>query len=182
MTKLEAVNLILRALSEHTVSSVEIRHPSVTLALDKLEMARQEVLSDGWWFNNIRVTLNKDVNGKVSFPSGALAFVPDRYECITRGGYLYNTTTQTFVFTEDVPGLITYDLDWDDLPNPAQRMVAYQAAIAAYSEDVGGQAPQSITVGYSLAQQQLQSGHIRQRRFNARSRPAWWRYENARRG
>ena len=182
MTELEAVNLILRALSEHTVASTQLRHPSVIMALAKLDIARQEVLNDGWWFNNLRITLNRETDGRIQYPADTLAFVPDKYECITRGGYLYNTATQTFVFTEDVAGLATYDLSWDDLPNSFQRLVAYQAAISAYADDLGDTPPTSITAGYAKALEQCQSGHTRQRRFNARSRRSWWRYETARRG
>lgn len=182
MTLLEAVNIILRALSEHTVSSTEIRHPSVTLALDKINEAREAVLNEGWWFNNIRITANRESDGRVPYPADALSFVPDGFECIVRGGYLYNAQAQSFVFTEDVPGLVTYDLEWDDLPNAVQRMVAYQAAIMAYSDDVGDNAPASVTGGFAMALQQVQAMHTRQRRFNARQRQSWWRYESARRG
>lgn len=182
MTKLEAVNLILRALSEHTVASVDTRHPSVVMALAKLDIARQEVLSEGWWFNNIDITLNYEIDGRIAYPTDMLAFVPNKYECIVRSGYLYNTRTQSFVFTENVAGLATYDLSWEDLPNAAQRLVAYQAAISAYADDMGDKAPDSITAGYGLAQVQLSAGHMRQRRYNARSRRQWFRYESARRG
>lgn len=182
MTELEAVNLILRTLSEHTVSSIELRHPSVTLARDKLELARQEVLNDGWWFNTIPITLNRGTDGRVQYPADTLAFVPTKYVCITRGGYLYNTSAQSFVFTEDVSGIATYDVAWDDMPNAAQRMTAYRAAAAAYSSDVGGNLPTDVTDGLMLAQSQLEAMHIRQRRFNARQRSSWHRYESARRG
>lgn len=182
MTLLEAVNIILRALSEHTVSSTEIRHPSVTLALDKINEAREAVLNEGWWFNNVRITANRENDGRVPYPSDALSFVPDGFECIVRGGYLYNAQAQSFVFTEDVSGLATYDLAWDDLPNAVQRMVAYQAAIMAYSDDVGDNTPASVTGGFATALQQVQAMHTRQRRFNARQRQSWWRYESARRG
>lgn len=182
MTLLEAVNIVLRALSEHTVSSTEIRHPSVTLALDKIDESRQAVLNEGWWFNNIRITANRESDGRVPYPTDALAFVPDGFECITRGGYLYNAKAQSFVFTEDVPGLVTYDVDWDDLPNAVQRMVAYQAAMMAYADDMGDNAPASVATGYAIALQQCRSMHIRQRKFNARQRQSWWRYESARRG
>lgn len=183
MTELEAVNIVLRTLSEHSVASVEVRHPTVILAREKLEIAREELLNEGWWFNNIRITVNRETDGRIIYPADALAFVPDKYECITRGGYLYNTQAQSFVFTEDVVGTVTYDLDWEDLPAAAQRVVAFSAAISAFADDnPGEQTPQSVTNGYGTALQQLQAGHTRQRRYNARSRRSWWRYESARRG
>lgn len=182
MTLLEAVNIVLRALSEHTVSSVEIRHPSVTLALDKIEIAREEVLNEGWWFNNIYITINRDSNNNIVYPAGALQFVPDKYECIVRDGLLYNTDSQSFVFSEDVSGVVTYDIAWDDLPNAAQRLVAFSAAASAYSDDMGGDPPQSVISGLSMASSQLQAMHVRQRRYSAKQRPQWVRYESARRG
>lgn len=182
MTLLEAVNIVLRALSEHTVSSTEIRNPSVTLALDKIAIAQEEVLTDGWWFNNIRITIPREVDGRVKYPADALSFIPDGFECIVRGGYLYNAQSQTFVFEEDVPGLVTYDLEWDDLPSPVQRLIAYSAAGSAYADDMGDNLPASVQIGYANAIQQCQAIHTRQRRFNARQRQSWWRYESARRG
>lgn len=182
MTKLEAVNIILRALGEHAVASIEIRHPSITLALDKLEVARQEVLTEGWWFNNLDITLKPEIDGRVRYPVDALAFVPAEYECITRGGYLYNTRNDSFVFSAELRGLVTYDLTWDDLPNAAQRLVTYQAAMSAYADDLGGQMPASITQGYATAAAQLTTGHLRQRRYSARQRCPWTIYERARRG
>lgn len=182
MTLLEAVNIVLRALSEHTVASVEIRHPSVTLALDKIEIAREEVLNEGWWFNNIYITINRDTNGNVAYPADALQFVPDKYECIVRDGLLYNAQAGSFVFTEDVSGTVTYDVAWDDLPNAVQRLVAFSAAASAYSDDMGGDPPSSVMSGLSVASAQVQAMHVRQRRYSAKQRPQWVRYESARRG
>jgi len=183
MTELEAVNIVLCGLSEHPVSSVELRHPSVILALAKLDIAREELLGEGWWFNTVPVTINVDTDGKVAYPADALAFVPDKYECIVRDGYLYNTDTQSFVFTENVSGMVTYDLAWTDLTSAAQRVVAFAAAMSAYVEDTGEQQPpMSLTTSYQLALGQLQAQHTRQRRYNARTRRQWWRYESARRG
>ena len=182
MTLLEAVNIVLRALSEHTVSSVEIRHPSVTLALDKIEIAREEVLNEGWWFNNIQITINRDTDNRIAYPPEALQFVPDKYECIVRGGYLYNAQAQSFEFTENVSGMATYDILWDDLPNAVQRLVAFSAAASAYSDDMGGDPPSSVMSGLSIASGQVQAMHVRQRRFSAKQRPEWARYESARRG
>lgn len=182
MTLLEAVNIVLRALSEHTVASTEIRHPSVTLALDKINEAREALLNEGWWFNNVEITLNRENDGRIPYPSGALAFVPDTTVCIVRDGYLYNPDNNSFVFTADLPGLVTYDLTWDDLPSAAQRAVAYMAAITAFDLEVGGNPPNTLLVGIQSATSQLQAMHTRQRKFNARQRPQWRVYDCARRG
>lgn len=182
MTLLEAVNVVLRALSEHTVSSTEIRHPSVTLALTEIDLARESILNEEWWFNKVRITIPREVDNRVPYPNDALSFVPDKYECITRNGYLYNTQNQSFLFDENVSGVVTYDLDWEDLPSAVQRLIAYSAAGSAYSNDVGDNIPASVQAGYATALQQVQSMHTRQRRFNARQRPSWRRYESARRG
>lgn len=182
MTLLEAVNIVLRALSEHTVASTEIRHPSVTLALDKIDEAREALLNENWWFNNITVTLNREFDGRVQYPADTLAFVPDNYLCVVRGGYLYNTQNNSYVFTEDVSGLITYDLQWADLPSAAQRVVAYNAALMAFDLEFGGNPPASLLMNMQSAFAQLQAMHTRQRRYNARQRPQWRQYECARRG
>ena len=182
MTLLEAVNIVLRALSEHTVASTEIRHPSVTLALDKINEARETLLNEDWWFNKLGVTLNREFDGRVQYPAEALAFVPDNYMCIVRGGYLYNTQNNSFIFTEDVTGVITYDLDWGDLPSAAQQLIAYNAALMAFDLEFGGNHPASILLGMQTAMSQLQAMHTRQRRYNARQRPQWRNYECARRG
>ena len=182
MTQLEAVNLILRALSEHPVASLDIRHPSVTLALATLDVSKDEVLADNWWINKIRVTLQRESDNRVQYPADAYEFVPDKYQAIVRSGYLYNDQNQSFIFDEDVSGWATYELDWTDLPNAVQRMVAYRAAISAVSSDVGGEIPAYLQIGYATAETQVQSMHTRQRKFNARQRRSWWRYESARRG
>lgn len=182
MTELEAVNLVLRALSEHTVSSVEVRHPSVTLALDNLNISREEILSEGWWFNTRTATLSPQVDGRIKMPTGTLSFVPSNDIGVVSDGYIYDTVNETFVFTAPVTGVLVADVTFQNLPPPAQRYVAYSAAIYSYMSDVGDKIPPQLQAGLSLAMSQLSAGHGRQRRFSARNRRAWQRYEYARRG
>ncbi len=182
MTQLEAVNLILRALSEHTVSSVEIRHPSVTLALDWMDIAREELNGGEWWYNKYRITLPVQNDGRVQVPANTLSFVPDSFEGVLIDGYLYNQSTQSYQFTSDVSGVLVVNSGFDNLPPAAQRVVAFKAALYAYDNDVGDNPPQRYERGFAEALESLSAAHSRQRRFNARSRRAWQRYENARRG
>ena len=51
MEKLEAVQMLLRAIGSSPVNSLNVAHPDVANALNSLERLRKSVQKRGWWFN-----------------------------------------------------------------------------------------------------------------------------------
>lgn len=181
MTELEAVNLILRALGEHPVTTVDTRHPTVQLALAELNARRMVILLHGYWFNHWNVTLTPDISGFVYVPTGMLAFQsddPNRY--IIRGDKLYDTQNQTYAITTDLYGQSTVDVAFEDMPVQARIVVANQAAIKAYGVDIGLDAnAQTYQAEAQEALDLLNAEHSRQRAFSSRSRRSWRRYQGS---
>lgn len=181
MTELEAVNLILRALGEHPVTTVDTRHPTVQLALAELNARRRVILLHGYWFNHWHITLTPDISGYVYIPSGMLSFQadePNRYVII--GDRLYDTLNQTYTITYALSGQSTVDISFEDMPVQARVVVANQAAIKAYGVDIGLDAnAQTYQAETQEALDLLNAEHSRQRAFSSRSRRNWRRYQGS---
>jgi hypothetical protein len=132
LTKLGAVNLMLEAIWEAPVASLEVAGlAQVATAKRILDQTSESVQSRPWGFNTEEdYTLVRDVNGKIPLPSNTLKVDADDtdVQVVMRGGYLYDKENHTLLFDEDVDVTITFLLEFEELPPPARRYVALVAA------------------------------------------------------
>lgn len=184
MTLLEAVNTCLSALGESRVTSTEVRHPTVDLILSTLAMKQRQLLERGWWFNISHVTMYPSNTNEMEYPVNALAIIGDNGETfVPRGGMLFDMDNNTQYFTEPKGMTVSYNLDFEDLPECAANVVMTRTAQEVYSGDLGpDSAVQRLNVLeiQSFAEMELQ--HMRNRRFNTRQRRGWARLAKALRG
>lgn len=178
MQKLEAVNLILRNLGENPLPGLDVQYPTLNLVLPALEDARIEVLTEGWWFNTREcITLLPGVGGVVTIPDNTLVFYPECPDVIFEGTRLISNTTGDAILNQEVLGRLVTDLEFEELPDAAQRVIAYTAAYNTYVVDNGvdtsAQALLQTRSGFALA---LGAQHTRARKFSSKQKRTVRRY------
>lgn len=182
MELLEAVNTCLTAIGESRVSSLDTRHPSVDLIKQTIADKQKLLLERGWWFNTMYTKLYPDTVQRIQYPADTLAIKgTDGYTIYsTRGGYLYNNSTNTQLFAAPVNVQVTVNLDFDDLPESAATVVVCRAARAVYVGDFGNDSSVSdIVQNETTAALLLEEQHLRNMKHSTRRRRQWGRYQNA---
>lgn len=135
MSELEAVNIILAAVDESPVASLELSGlKPLTDARSALTEASRLVQSIGWKFNTeYDFPVSRAVDGSITLPSGMLE-VDINDECLSRvdpvqrGQRLYDAKNHTYTFAEDLKGTAVFFLGWDELPQAARHLVTVKAA------------------------------------------------------
>lgn len=143
-SELEAVNVLLRAINEAPVNSLEGTLPvDVASAVDTVREVSRDVQSRGWRWNTEVMTLAPDAGGRVLLPTNLLRATPtnssDRERYVVRGDYLYNRddNKNTFVFESPVELEVVLFLAFTDLPEAARRYTTLKAARYFQSNQLG---------------------------------------------
>lgn len=171
LSKLEAVNSIIRNLGTTAVTSINVVNPDVQTALAVLDDETRAVQSTGWWFNKMEnLGLAIDNQGFVYIPQNVLMIDAKRsvLDVVQRGDRLFNREGNTFIFTEAVTGLTTVlNLEWDDLPFNAREVIRYTAMFQVQS-DLEGNAQKMSKIEDRLAGAYLalKKEHMKSRNLN----------------
>jgi hypothetical protein len=134
MTELEAINVMLGAIFEMPVNTLDGGHvDDVSIARRILAQTARTVLVKGL-ANNIErnVVLQPDATtNKIPLPANTL-FVDsepsDGTDVVQRGPFLYDRSNHTFVFDGPVTCKVYYNLAWDDLPEYVKNPLVVMAA------------------------------------------------------
>lgn len=184
MTLLDAINTCLSSLGEARVTSTTVRHPTVDLIRSTLDMKKAELLERGWWFNISQATMYPSNTGEMEYPVGALSTLGYNGEMyVPRDGMLFDLDNNTKYFTEPKRMQITYDVDFEDLPECAANVVVQRANRAVYVGDLGvDNAVQNMQVNELANLATLETMHMRNMRHSTRQRRPWQRMRNALKG
>lgn len=184
MKLLDAINLILPKVGERPVTSLAVKHPTLAVLLPIIDITRRSMLKRGWWFNEYEYTAYPNSDGKIDMGVDALAFVPARNSVgVLRGRSLFNPNTLTYVFDASVPGRLTTDVPFDELPDACAEYVLYTALVEAYTTDLGVTQELGVWQGRAAAAwSDLLVEHLRQRKHNTRNSRRWRSYISALRG
>lgn len=178
LTKLEAVNRILRAAREHPVSSLGSSTENDSLMAEDIldEVLTREQMT-GLHVNTVKTSFTPDSNNQVILPDATLA-VAGADQHVHRDYFHKEVNGQIFlfdggetpassIFTDDstVYIRITQRMDFEDLPVQHQFSIVDQAAVE-YQEAVLG----SSTLGRALEARAARSRAIA-RAYDMRSRP-----------
>lgn len=153
MTELQAVNVLLAAIGEAPVNTLDSNGLiDAAIAQTFLTNTRAEVQARGWWFNKeTEYPLSVDVNNNIVLPTNTLhvdtSDVDGFYDVVERGGMLYDRKNHTFEFT-NVTTLkcdIVFNLDFTDLPFTAQWYITVRAARLFQSGYVGSESLHRFT-------------------------------------
>jgi hypothetical protein len=133
--RLDAVNVLLQAIGEAPVNSVDTAEAvDVAAASQCLDEFDRAVQTRGWpWNREFNVPLVPTSDGSVYLPTNCLSMVrayppgaTDRI--VERGRKLYNQTQLTYTFTDAVYVDMVLRLDWEELPEVARRYITIWAA------------------------------------------------------
>lgn len=116
--KLNIINAMLRVIGEFAVDSELDSHPDVSICSEIIDSFKDEILSNGWWFNKKIVSYNLNTDGTISIPSTVIhldATDTNRNVNIINGK-LFDVDNNTYVFTKEVELSIISDLDILELP------------------------------------------------------------------
>lgn len=143
-SKLEAVNVCMRAIGREGVDSLEsgdLDAEDANKIIDIVSQRFQYNQGNGWWFNREpNWNLTPDSNGEVNLPNNALAVLQcyglnDKKIPITmRAGKLYSTWNHTFDLRSHVNRdgnirlTLVMMLPFEHLPTSVMQAITYQAA------------------------------------------------------
>ena len=145
MTELQAVNLLLSAIGEAAVSSLETATTvEVTQAKNLLSNVNRAAQQKGWHFNTEwDVVLTRDSNDMIPLSESILSvYQPGQLMTIRgRSGsmYAYDLDNNTFTWTKNLNNAVTITLlDFIDSPNTFRQYVTTRAA-RIFQEEIIGQ-------------------------------------------
>ena len=133
LTALEAVNLMLLAIGEQRVNSLDTQGiVEADIAKACLLEASRDVQAHGWHFNSDHaLSLPPDEEGRINLPSNCMrvdTIGPDqRRDVVQRGLRLYDRRRRSFEFKAPVLVDMVVMLDFDELPEYARRYIAIVA-------------------------------------------------------
>ena len=145
MSELEAVNLLLSAIGEAAVSSLETATTvEVTQAKNLLSNVNRAAQQKGWHFNTEwDVVLTRDSDDRIPLSESILSvYQPGQLMTIRgRSGsmYAYDLDNNTFTWTKNLNNAVTITLlDFIDSPNTFRQYVTTRAA-RIFQEEIIGQ-------------------------------------------
>ena len=145
MTELDAVNLLLAAVGEAAVSSLETATTvDVTQAKNLISNINREVQQKGWHFNTEwDVVLSVDSDSRIPLGTSVLSvYSPTKLTTIRgREGspFLYDLDNNTFIWTTAINDAVTITLlDFEDIPQTARQYITTKAA-RVFQEEIIGQ-------------------------------------------
>ena len=145
MTELEAVNILLAAIGEAAVSSLETATTvEVTQAKKLLSNVNRAAQQKGWHFNTEwDVVLTRDSDDRIPLSESILSvYQPGQLMTIRgRSGsmYAYDLDNNTFTWTKNLNNAVTITLlDFIDSPNTFRQYVTTRAA-RIFQEEIIGQ-------------------------------------------
>ena len=145
VNELEAVNMLLAAVGEAAVSSLETATTvDVTQAKNLLSNINREAQQKGWHFNTEwDVVLSLDSDNRIPLGTTILSiYSPSKLTTIRgREGspFLYDLDNNTFTWTASVNDAVTITLlDFEDIPQTARQYITTKAA-RIFQEEIVGQ-------------------------------------------
>ena len=145
VNELEAVNMLLAAVGEAAVSSLETATTvDVTQAKNLLSNINREVQQKGWHFNTEwDVVLSLDSDSRIPLGTTVLSIYSPTKMTTIRGRegspFLYDLDNNTFTWTASVNDAVTITLlDFEDIPQAARQYITTKAA-RIFQEEIIGQ-------------------------------------------
>ena len=154
-TKLEAVNTMISVIGEapiNTLTGVSLPISAIQ-AQAALEETSRAIQSEGWHCNTEHeYELTPDaVTKKITLPSNTLKFDLDpllytSVDPVQRGLKLYDRKNHTEQWDSSVKGTITFELEFEDLPEQLRHYVAVKAARVFANRFIGTREIEGFTL------------------------------------
>ena len=151
INELQAVNMLLAAIGESAVSSLETATTvDVTQAKNLLSNINREVQQKGWHFNTEwDVVLSLDSDSRIPLGISILSIYSPTKLTTIRGRegspFLYDLDNNTFTWETSINDAITITLlDFEDIPQTARQYITSKAARIFQEEIIGQISAESI--------------------------------------
>jgi len=154
-TKLEAVNTMISVIGEapiNTLTGVSLPISAIQ-AQAALEETSRAIQSEGWHCNTEHeYELTPDaVTKKITLPQNTLKFDLDpllytSVDPVQRGLKLYDRKNHTEQWNSSVKGTITFELEFEDLPEQIRHYVAVKAARVFANRFIGTREIEGFTL------------------------------------
>ena len=169
MKLLDAVNTVLPHLGEHPITSIETtKHPTVALILKAIERQTHMLLAEGFWFNEVTLTLPVNTDGRINTPERAMSIYGIDCNVSIEGEQLFDLNTGSYYFTRPIKVVIVRDVPFEDLPQYAALCITYNAGAEVYVADFGVEsAVSSMQQLGEWNRQKLQQDERRNRQSNS---------------
>jgi len=155
-TKLEAINTMLGVIGESPVNSigatVSSLPVSVVTALNVLNEVSREVQAEGWHYNTEHnYPLVRTSTNEISLPANTLKVDtdPNKYtdiDVVQRGTKLYDRKNHTNIFKSDLEVSITFELDFEELPQQFRTYLITRASRKFANRYLGSQEIEGFTL------------------------------------
>ena len=154
-TKLEAVNIIISVIGEAPVNTITGVSLPVTAiqAISMLDETSKAVQSEGWHCNTEHeYELTPDaVTSKITLPQNTLKFDLDPLlytdsDPVQRGLKLYDRKNHTELWTKSVKGSITFELEFEDLPEQLRHYITVKSARVFANRFIGTREIEGFTL------------------------------------
>ncbi len=151
INELQAVNMLLAAIGEAAVSSLETATTvDVTQAKNLLSNINREVQQKGWHFNTEwDVVLSLDSDSRIPLGISILSIYSPTKLTTIRGRegspFLYDLDNNTFTWETSINDAITITLlDFEDIPQTARQYITSKAARIFQEEIIGQISAESV--------------------------------------
>lgn len=164
MKLLDAVNVILPKLGERPVTALDEPNSSVDVILPVMEVHRQSLLSDGWWFQRQKIRINENqATRQYDLGKNVLAFYPENpsQAAFTPGMLVHPETQNPYDVVGPVDGWSVLDVEFDALPIQAQLYIMYTAGLQILEDSLDKQTMQAWYTGAVSAMDKLTTAEIR---------------------
>jgi len=146
-TELEAVNLMLGAIGESPVNSLDASGlEDVATAKSVLTEVSRSIQMAGWYFNTLKdyaLVREPTAPYRINLPSNTISFMPygsDRDKnLVQRGLLVYDADNHTLSFDYDIKAELIILLPFSDLPEAAKAYIAMRAARIFQQRRIGSQ-------------------------------------------
>ena len=154
-TKLEAVNIIISVIGEAPVNTITGVSLPVTAiqAISTLDETSKAVQSEGWHCNTEHeYELTPDsTTSKITLPQNTLKFDLDPLlytdsDPVQRGLKLYDRKNHTEIWTKSVKGSITFELEFEDLPEQLRHYITVKSARVFANRFIGTREIEGFTL------------------------------------
>ena len=151
VNELQAVNMLLAAIGEAAVSSLETATTvDVTQAKNLLSNINREVQQKGWHFNTEwDVILSLDSDSRIPLGTSILSIYSPTKLTTIRGRegspFLYDLDKNTFIWGDSINDAVTITLlDFEDIPQTARQYITSKAARIFQEEIIGQVSAESV--------------------------------------
>mgnify|MGYP001199817973 FL=1 len=165
-----AVNHIITALGENPVDHVDVRHPTVAIALRHITEINRELQLPEWWFNTYQVKLEPDHRGIISVPHDTIKWLSKDIKTHVQGGIVVNSKTMEREWDHALEGRISIEVPFEEVPYSFALWVVKEATVRAYISDYGlEEVVQLLQASAFTAQQLVHKEHLQHRNHSTRN-------------